>query len=316
MDGKRNEAHHSGSFASPCRLARRRPTYWGSVQIDRCRLRASSYVVGILILLPAIVAYSQDGTTGFQYDNAGNLTAIFTCDLSHCGRLDVSACPAGNNCCACRCSNPNSDPDNCGSCGHVCSATGGPPHASRSCGGAPPQCGFTCDVGYGPCVPGQCVPWDVNHCGSCSVLCSAPDHGFPTCTCNPLQCGFGCNPSYTACPTAQPSSCVDTSSDINNCGTCGHVCTVGQACCGGACVDLQLDPYNCGSCGRRCGAFGESGICTGGVCCATCPLGNCDATITDGCGRSCLTCGGTCCMGACCSFLDLCCPFGCGQCSG
>lgn len=58
--------------------------------------------------------------------------------------------------------------------------------------------------------------------------------------------------------------CVDTQSDVQNCGGCGIACTGAALCsggvccgalfdvCGGACVDLTNDPRHCGVCGLAC----------------------------------------------------------------
>jgi hypothetical protein len=88
------------------------------------------------------------------------------------------------------------------------------------------------------------------------------------------------------CPTGQNAcgpggSCVNTSADVNNCGSCGNTCAAGQACtagacvsiscpagqalcaAGGSCVSITNDPQNCGRCGNICAA-GQA--CTAGVC--------------------------------------------------
>jgi hypothetical protein len=83
-------------------------------------------------------------------------------------------------------------------------------------------------------------------------------------------------------------TCVDTTSDVLNCGGCGSTCSVGQSCVGGkcaggasgstscsdpslydcgdgSCTDFVTDPKNCGGCGIDCGG----GACMKGVCVAT-----------------------------------------------
>jgi Stigma-specific protein, Stig1 len=95
-----------------------------------------------------------------------------------------------------------------------------------------------------------------------------------------------------SCPTGQSAcgpgnGCVNTSTDVHNCGGCGNTCAVGQACAAGmcvsvgcpagqalcaasgSCVNITNDPQNCGNCGNVCAA-GQA--CTAGVCQS--PAGN------------------------------------------
>lgn len=128
---------------------------------------------------------------------------------------------------------------------------------------------------------------------------------------------------------------IDKSTDVNNCGSCGNVCSYPNAtaaCVSGNCqfsqcvgsyadcnndqtdgceVDTANDPNNCGSCGNVCGA-GQT--CTDGACTTDCLSLNCDdnnaCTVdscdpTSGCvhtpvsdGTSCATCM-TCLDGSC-----------------
>jgi hypothetical protein len=81
--------------------------------------------------------------------------------------------------------------------------------------------------------------------------------------------------------------CVNTQTDVNNCGTCAHSCggmggsaycqagmcvcnpDAGLSLCGTSCVDTLTDPSNCGTCGHICQASGGTGTCAGGICQAT-----------------------------------------------
>ena len=85
-----------------------------------------------------------------------------------------------------------------------------------------------------------------------------------------------CGSGKTLCS----GNCVTTSSDNNNCGSCGHVCNTanGETCsagtcvcsngaladCSSYCVDETTDTNNCGACGNVCGnstpAFVDSGL--------------------------------------------------------
>jgi hypothetical protein len=146
----------------------------------------------------------------------------------------------------------------------------------------------------------------------------------------------GCFGSEGTCCNQQ---CVDTDTDPNNCGACGHACDPGVACedgqcqcdelqtlCGTTCVDTSSDNNNCGSCGNACGDCEqcEVGTCqpltcdSDRFCCQhacypkcehnqpdpqTCQCGFCDA-LEDG-----TTCGPTsvCCQHDC---VDTTCPDG------
>ena len=105
---------------------------------------------------------------------------------------------------------------------------------------------------------------------------------------------LGCSHPSVDCPKAFKTCgeiCVDTATDVANCGACGTACAAGQVCsagtcattcqtglnaCGGSCRDLQTDAANCGACGTACG---PGQYCTAGVC--GCPPGmaHCGPTV-------------------------------------
>jgi hypothetical protein len=129
-------------------------------------------------------------------------------------------------------------------------------------------------------------------------LVAKPDYGGGICI--PLEnvcfgqpkpcCGGGaCSGVHGTCACVSPTvdcsgACVDTQSDVNNCGSCGNVCPSNSTGCSGGvcqcdsgvpnycppggknpdtCVNFQTDPNNCGSCGNVCSS-GDT--CCGGTC--------------------------------------------------
>lgn len=71
------------------------------------------------------------------------------------------------------------------------------------------------------------------------------------------------------------TSAKSTLTDPLNCGSVGHVCPAGNACCSGVCVDTSQSPSNCGTCGKVCTSkFGP--ICYQSVCIRFCPADTCE----------------------------------------
>ena len=193
---------------------------------------------------------------------------------------------------------------NCGTCGSACTIVGG----VTSCVGG--DCNIDeCFGEFGDCNgdPGDGCEADLASaltCGSCEMSCDAR---------NPA-CGFSmdgrrvCVPSCTEPAETQCGDrCLDTDTDLGNCGSCGSVCTVADGaprCTAGECLvascdtlrgdcdglgangcetDLQTSLTHCGTCGAACS--GPDARCIGGECMVGCPegMGNCDDDSSNGC---------------------------------
>ncbi len=86
------------------------------------------------------------------------------------------------------------------------------------------------------------------------VLASIPGVAWAV----PPEHSQACGQKKTRCPDGK---CADLSSDINNCGACGHVCASPEdLCCNGVCTNVVFDQNNCGACGNVCP---EGYICQG-----------------------------------------------------
>jgi Kelch motif/Galactose oxidase, central domain len=114
------------------------------------------------------------------------------------------------------------------------------------------------------------------------------------------------------CQTGQVicgTTCSDNTSDVNNCGFCGHICSnnnASPACTNSVCAltcnsgfadcdgnpsngcesNLSTDPFNCGGCGNFCPVVtAATSTCTASVCGFTCNSGfaDCDKNSANGC---------------------------------
>ena len=135
------------------------------------------------------------------------------CDAGTCEKL----CPGGASLCnsdtTCI---PNTDPNNCQSCGKVCPSS--PPNAVADAGTCMGDagCTFTCAAGYSDCNHHDAGGWtdgcetptsgDMNNCGGCGALC-VNDGGV-----DPLECYNGQCLHYVMCNGAkcyEPKFCDD-----------------------------------------------------------------------------------------------------------
>ena len=188
-------------------------------------------------------------------------------------------------------SDPQTDPDHCGSCARACELEG----AIQAC--------VAGDCAVGGCQTGRAdcdtVPFngceidllnDPLHCGACDIDCSFAD-GTPDC--NVGACGVAtCNGTLADCNGLYSDLCeIDTAADKGNCGGCGRVCdetntdavscgflgcqvdlcSAGWGNCdglvGNGCEQDTLESMDhCGGCGLVCDPPGAAGYCTGGTC--------------------------------------------------
>lgn len=169
----------------------------------------------------------------------------------------------------------------------------------------------------GPGCPSECPAGTVCRGTSCVAGCSPDD---------PCEGGRSC------CEGA----CVNTTSALTDCGSCGNACVVHtnvcaggecrcgagpactgtQVCCDGRCADIVSDPMACGACGTRC-ASGQ--VCVDRVCQDPPCSPPCAAGETCGAGGACMcgtgaACGAgqSCCDGACRTLATD--PMNCGTC--
>ncbi|HXI59995.1 MAG TPA: hypothetical protein VNO55_28200 [Polyangia bacterium] len=220
------------------------------------------------------------------------------------------------------------DPKNCGVCGHDCSTLPNvSPAAAVECRSGtcwvPPD---GCSSGFAHCTatPNDGCETSISRpetCGACGTSCKT-DAPFCASSGKTQTCVATCTaPSPDKCG----AKCVDTQSDVANCGACGSVCSFPNAnatCVKGVCTMSKCrDGYgdctgapgcetplttasNCGACGKSCAVAHGSAQCTTGTCGpVTCDqgFGNCDtanpdcetALTTDAhCGGCATTCSG------------------------
>ena len=189
------------------------------------------------------------------------------------GGAATAAADAGLPCDGASLSN---DPNNCGTCGNVCTTT---------LADAVPACAG----------------------GSCTVACASKFHACGmgagmTCAddTSTASCGSSCAPC-----TGAPAGAMETCTAATDAGAyaCGWSCTSPLSACGSSCVNLQSDGDNCGACGNKCSTqvTNATDTCQGGACHLACNAGYHMCTLKSGsacsddtspqsCGSSCTPC--------------------------
>jgi hypothetical protein len=122
-----------------------------------------------------------------------------------------------------------------------------------------PKCNFQSNVGDGT-VLAACGTNEICLGGACAIQCDA------------ASCSGCCNGNTCETAAGETTAMCGTATAGAACGPCGvnQTCTGGAcACdasfptgCGGVCVNTVSDANNCGRCGHSCGA----GLCTAGLC--------------------------------------------------
>jgi hypothetical protein len=186
---------------------------------------------------------------GGTCSNGACSTTQAPCSKGHAGQycnLDAgtqfACCPGGG------CTDTTTDPKNCGRCGSVCDT-------GLSCVGA--KCvALTCtastqnsycedDAGtLGECCGTACVHEgrDPNNCGGCGITCVSGetcvsgDCGVDTCSAQNLgsSCHFD-GGTYVMPGLCCLAGCVDTDTDVKNCGGCNRQCPGAEKCVNGNC---------------------------------------------------------------------------------
>lgn len=198
----------------------------------------------------------------------------------------TSDCAKAHSCCGGKCIDTENDRTNCGACGTVCEF----PNATPACKVG--RCQLQCAAGFGNCNSDRADGCELSlsdsaaSCGVCGRVCTATN-AAPVCVAS--LCAVGsCNAGFGDCDQEPTNGCeVDTRTEVNHCGQCGHVCQLPHAssrCEGSTCVvegcdagfgdcDLQppngcetsltADPLQCGRCGLACG---PQQICVASLC--------------------------------------------------
>ncbi len=137
----------------------------------------------------------------------------------------------------------SNDVNNCGFCHNRCSSSVGTPVCNNG------VCDVSsCNPGLADCDPNDGQPcetniWaDPNNCGGCGNACSLQN---ATALCANGTCVVDtCDAGWGDCDNQDPNGCeTDTTSDPQNCGSCGNRCTYANAT--ALCVSSNCQLGNC-----------------------------------------------------------------------
>ncbi|SCV67899.1 BQ2448_5510 [Microbotryum intermedium] len=280
-----NDVNNCGSIGKVCSIANGTPACTNGV----CSLLSCNYGFSNINNVCAAINTQTDVKNCGWVGNA--------CAASYPGGTG-SACVAG----LCRaatcnsgttwngnsmtCQNTDSDINNCGSLGNVCSF---PLGVAKCQAGA---CVLASCTAGAYMVSGVCTALnlnsDPNNCGTVGKVCQ---FGNGAGSCVSGQCTLSsCSAGYALTTTSAGSSCVqvNTQTDVNNCGSVGFICppvtnSASTACSAGKCVNTCSTGYawdssasycrptsndvnNCGSIGKVCSIANGTPACTNGVC--------------------------------------------------
>ena len=174
--------------------------------------------------------------------------------VASCAKPASTSCSSNQTECGGSCTSVQTDNLNCGACGKSCG--NGQTCNNGSC---------SCSNGYLSCN-GSCVASNADNCGSCGMKCSNGQ------VCNNGSCSSSCPSGSMMCSDNACSSNSDPAHCGTSCTACGTGascsngscgCSVsGQQLCNGTCIDTTSNSNNCGSCGHAC----SGGSCSNGVC--------------------------------------------------
>ncbi|AKF08206.1 Tryptophan synthase alpha chain [Sandaracinus amylolyticus] len=154
------------------------------------------------------------------------------CNAGHC----EITCGGSLAACDGACVSLATSPDHCGACGNACPAVaGGTPFCSNG------SCRFECSALQGDCngiaTDGCETPLatDVENCGGCGIGCELAD---AVAGCSAGECVLAsCDAGFDDCDGAPENGCeAELATDALNCGACGTVCGVDQACVRSTCI--------------------------------------------------------------------------------